>query len=97
MLNTIEVGTLAKAYDLDVDQCLDLVRKVDCWSAKNKKQSANNLAKFEEASRYCAEKLVNNTDDAERMMTGVAIGWREGEAEEIIQSYPSAACSRCLL
>jgi len=84
MLNTIEVGTLAKAYDLNIYQCIDLVQKVDCWSAKNVKQTASNLAKIEASSRYYAEVLANNPKDAIRMMHGAAIGWREGEAADFI-------------
>lgn len=85
-LNTLGAGTLAKAYDLDIYQCIDLVKKVDCWSAKNKKLPPSHFNSFEEVSRYYAEQLMGEPDAAVKMMHGAAIGWREGEATDFIQN-----------
>ena len=86
MLNTIELATLAKAYDLDIFQCIELAKKVDCWSGKKKKIPSSRLDLFEESSRYYAEELINKPNDAIRMMHGAAICWREGEHETTMQN-----------
>lgn len=86
MLNIIGIGSLAEAYGLNVFQCIDLVKKVDCWSAEDEKIPSSCFDSFEEDSRYYTEKLVSDPDAAVRMMRAAAIGWRKPSSSGFIES-----------
>ena len=91
ILNTISLDSLSKAYDLDINQCVNLTQCIPCWSAEGESFSAEKMSTLGKAAiidEYILESFPNRAIDAIR---SAAIIWHDGEAaasiEKGIQEY----------
>jgi len=85
ILNTISLDALSKAYDLDINQCVNLAQCVPCWSAEGEPFPADKMKALGKAAILDEDSIESFPNRAINAIRNAAIVWHNGDAATSIE------------